>query len=538
MEDAESVKKEEFHEDIRTVEYSFPSASSPVSGCSCQSTVTKPTLIHGRKSGPTRRSSKGGWTEEEDEILSRMVKQFGGKNWKKIAVFFPGRTDVQCLHRWQKVLNPELIKGAWTKEEDKRIIELINNYGTKRWSIIAREMRGRIGKQCRERWHNHLNPEIKKGPWTAEEEIMLIRAHQIYGNKWAEISKLLPGRSDNSIKNHWNCSVKKKLDSYLSSGLLVQEPETYNALNLNGSSLAAAEKGGCFPISNPTMVHQNPSPEAVVESPSVFGRSIMSEEHHTCNETVETPGCKEISRHLDIDEHDSGKPLAHRDDTPSSSAMLRQKSSSTEDFMTPVDISSRLPKEDYSFCETVDRPTPMESSRSWEVEMPGPAAPLTTEEVSTYSTPQGDLNPSNIQNSCDSDRYHQSRASTMPCASVIIEHREPTAASNKTSRGTSLLPLPDHKETSCCISPSVDSDSLGRICYPPLQTGDICEYLEEEKDFRLHEHLLSSFSSPDSPALPNLLQGISLNLKSPRFILGNAAKSFKNIPSILAKRRR
>uniref|UniRef100_A0A5B6ZFI0 Putative myb-related protein 3R-1-like isoform X1 n=1 Tax=Davidia involucrata TaxID=16924 RepID=A0A5B6ZFI0_DAVIN len=178
--------------------------------------------LHGRTSGPTRRSTKGQWTAEEDEILCKAVQRFKGKNWKKIAECFKDRTDVQCLHRWQKVLNPELVKGPWSKEEDEIIIELVNKYGAKKWSTIAQHLPGRIGKQCRERWHNHLNPGINKEAWTQEEELALIRAHQIYGNKWAELTKFLPGRTDNAIKNHWNSSVKKKLDSYLASGLLAQ----------------------------------------------------------------------------------------------------------------------------------------------------------------------------------------------------------------------------------------------------------------------------------------------------------------------------
>ncbi|XVE53715.1 hypothetical protein DITRI_Ditri03aG0024800 [Diplodiscus trichospermus] len=196
--------------------------ATPQVGLSIRDGAQRIRPLHGRTSGPTRRSTKGQWTAEEDEILCKAVQRFKGKNWKKIAECFKDRTDVQCLHRWQKVLNPELVKGPWSKEEDELIIELVNKFGPKKWSTIAQHLPGRIGKQCRERWHNHLNPAINKEAWTQEEELALIRAHQIFGNRWAELTKFLPGRTDNAIKNHWNSSVKKKLDSYMASGLLDQ----------------------------------------------------------------------------------------------------------------------------------------------------------------------------------------------------------------------------------------------------------------------------------------------------------------------------
>ncbi|KAL9270175.1 Transcription factor MYB118-like protein [Drosera capensis] len=104
----------------------------------------------------------------------------------------------------------------------RRLRQLVKKFGKKKWTQVAKSMSNRVGKQCRERWHNHLRPEIKADPWTDEEEAILVKLHKQHGNKWAMLSKLLPGRTENMIKNHWNATKRKKNNRGSTSRILAE----------------------------------------------------------------------------------------------------------------------------------------------------------------------------------------------------------------------------------------------------------------------------------------------------------------------------
>ncbi|WVZ65980.1 hypothetical protein U9M48_015259 [Paspalum notatum var. saurae] len=202
-------------------------------------------------------------------------------------------------------------RGLWSPEEDERLVKYVTAHGHSCWSAVPKHAGlQRCGKSCRLRWINYLRPDLKRGTFSEQEERTIIDVHRILGNRWAQIAKHLPGRTDNEVKNFWNSCIKKKL---IAQGL---DPKTHNLLPASKTLLhgngpnpsnrahqfhsngAIANDGGAvaattppFTISSPTKaaaydtVTVGPPPPQMAPAPAIYdvrntAGMLMGHEHH------------------------------------------------------------------------------------------------------------------------------------------------------------------------------------------------------------------------------------------------------------------
>ncbi|KAJ1278929.1 hypothetical protein BS78_04G116500 [Paspalum vaginatum] len=139
--------------------------------------------------------------------------------------------NVQSFKEGSSLKHPERTRGRWLAEENEILTKMVAKHGLKNWQTIASAIPGRDGKQCRRRWTRSLDPAINKKDWSEQEELKLIRAHQIYGSQWLKMAKHFPGRTNHGLKEHWRGRMKGKVNFYLASGLLEQVPDLQEDLS-------------------------------------------------------------------------------------------------------------------------------------------------------------------------------------------------------------------------------------------------------------------------------------------------------------------
>lgn len=126
-----------------------------------------------------------------------LVETYGDNSWNRVSKLLH-ISEIKCHKRFLELSDRSHIATAsWSIEEDALLKSLVLNRGPKDWTKIASQLPGRIGKQCRERWHHHLNPTVVKRKWSLEEDLFIIKLHKKFGSRWSEIAKHIPGRTDN-----------------------------------------------------------------------------------------------------------------------------------------------------------------------------------------------------------------------------------------------------------------------------------------------------------------------------------------------------
>ena len=149
------------------------------------------------------------WSKEEDKLLIQLAQKYNEKNWKEISKNFIKKNPLQCFSRYKRI-RPGIIKGTWKREEDLEIVDLVTKYG-KQWSKISKLIKTRNGKQIRDRYINVLDPQVKKGKFSEEEDKNLIRLYYEHGSRWATIAKYFQNRTADMVKNRFHSSIKKRL---------------------------------------------------------------------------------------------------------------------------------------------------------------------------------------------------------------------------------------------------------------------------------------------------------------------------------------
>ncbi|NXA73248.1 SNPC4 protein, partial [Thryothorus ludovicianus] len=155
------------------------------------------------------------WTKDEDQMLLELVQEMRLGNhipYKKIAYYMEGRDSAQLIYRWTKSVDPSLKKGPWTPEEDAMLMAAVKKYGGKDWYKIRTEVPGRSDSQCRERYLKALHWDVRKGKWGWEEEEKLIELVQKHGvGHWSKIASELPHRTGSQCRSKWSLMIGSKV---------------------------------------------------------------------------------------------------------------------------------------------------------------------------------------------------------------------------------------------------------------------------------------------------------------------------------------